>query len=96
MMKTGSKKGPMSQTLELPDEVYEALAKAAREGGLTPAEWVAINLHTSDAYTQERPLPELWNDLIGSVDSTEAQSTHQTPFSTALAEKFRKQGLRIP
>lgn len=86
----------MSQTLELPDEVYEALAKAAREGGLTPAEWVAINLHTSDAHTQKRPLPELLNDLIGSVDSTETQSTHQTPFSTALAEKFRKQGLRIP
>ena len=95
-MMTGSKKELMSQTLELPDEVYEALAKAAREGGLTPAEWLAINLHTSDAYTQERPLPELLNDLIGSVDSTETQSTHQTAFSTALAEKFRKQGLRIP
>jgi hypothetical protein len=87
----------MSQTLELPDEVFEALAKAAREEGLTPAEWLAINLHTSDAHTQERPLPELFNDLIGSVDSsTEIPNTHQTAFSIALAEKFRKQGLRIP
>ena len=86
----------MSQTLELPDEVFEALAKAAREGGVTPAEWLAINLRTSDAYTQGRSLSELWNELIGSVDSTETQSTHQTAFSTALAEKFRKQGLRIP
>jgi hypothetical protein len=86
----------MSQTLELPDEVFEALAKAASEGGMTPAEWLAINLRTSDAYSQERPLPELWNELIGSVDSTETQSTHQTAFSIALAEKFRKQGLRIP
>jgi hypothetical protein len=86
----------MSQTLELPDEVFEALAKAARDGGVTPAEWLAINLHASDAYTQERPLQELWNDLIGSVDSTETKNTHQTAFSTVLAEKFRKQGLRIP
>jgi hypothetical protein len=86
----------MSQTLELPDEVFEALAKVAREGGVTPAEWLASNLHVSDAYTHERPLPELWNDLIGSVDSTETQNTHQTAFSTALAEKFRKQGLRTP
>ena len=86
----------MSQTLELPDEVFEALAKAARDGGVTPAEWLAINLPTSDAYSQERPLPELLNDLIGSVDSTETQNSHQTAFSIALAEKFRKQGLRIP
>ena len=95
MTKTGSE-DPMSQTLELPDEVFEALAKAAREGGVTPAEWLAINLRTSDADTQEHPLPELLNDLIGSVDSTETQSTHQTAFSTVLAEKFRKQGSRIP
>jgi hypothetical protein len=95
-MMIGSKKEPMSQTLELPDEVFEALAKAAREGGVTPVEWLAINLHASDAYTQERPLQELWNDLIGSIDSTEAQKTYQTAFSIALTEKFRKQGLRIP
>ncbi len=95
-MITGSKKEPMGQTLELPDEVYEALARVAREGGVTPAEWLAINLHASDVYSQERPLPELLNDLIGSVDSTETQNTHQTAFSIALAEKFRKQGLRIP
>jgi hypothetical protein len=95
-MMIGSKKKPMSQTLELPDEVFEALAKVAREGGVTPAEWLAINLHSSEASTQKRPLPELWNDVIGSVDSTKTQSTHQTAFSTALTEKFRKQGLRIP
>jgi len=76
-MMIGSKKEPMSQTLELPDEVFEALAKVAREGGVTPAEWLAINLHASDAFTQEHPLPELWNDLIGSIDSTETQGTHQ-------------------
>ena len=86
----------MSQTLELPDEVFEALAKAASEGGVTPAEWLAISLRTSDAATPEQPLPQLLNDLIGSVDSTETQSSLQTAFSTVLAEKFRKQGLRIP
>lgn len=37
-------KRAMSQTLKLSDEVYEALAKAAREDGHAPAEWVAMKL----------------------------------------------------
>ena len=86
----------MSQTLKLSDEVYEALAKAAREDGLTPTEWLAIHLHVAEVSAQERPLPELLTGLTGVVDSSEPQSTHRTAFSTALAEKFRKQGLRIP
>jgi hypothetical protein len=59
----------MSQTLELPDDVYEALAKVAREGGLTPAEWLATKLHTSGVVTQERPLADLLNGLTGVIDS---------------------------
>ncbi len=86
----------MSQKLELPDKVYEALATAAREDGLTPAEWLAIHLHVTDASTHERPLPELLTGLTGVIDSGETQSTHRTAFSIALAEKFQKQGLRIP
>ncbi|PYS56353.1 MAG: hypothetical protein DMF76_25190 [Acidobacteria bacterium] len=85
----------MSQTLELPDRIYEALTAAARDNGLTAAEWLALHLHVEEP-DRERPLPELTAGLTGVIDSTETQSTHQTPFSTALAEKFRKQGLRIP
>jgi len=85
----------MSQMLELPDEVYEALTNAARGDGLTPAEWLALHLNI-EVSDRERPLPELTAGLTGVIDSTETQSTRQSAFSTALAEKFRKQGLRIP
>ena len=87
----------MSQTLELPDKVYEALTSAARDDGLTPAEWLAIHLHVADASTQAGPLRELLTGLTGVIDSAEgAQGTHLTAFSMALAEKFQKQGLRMP
>jgi hypothetical protein len=86
----------MSQILELPDKVYEALTAAARKDGLTAAEWLEIQLRASAASVDERPLSELLAGVIGVVDSTEAQNTSGTSFSTALAEKFRKQGLRIP
>jgi|GEM_PF-4976182 hypothetical protein len=86
----------MSQILELPDRIYEALAAAARKDGLTAVEWLEIQLLTSSESIDERPLSELLAGIIGVVDSTEAQNIDRTPFSTALGEKFRKQGLRIP
>jgi hypothetical protein len=86
----------MSQILELPDRIYEALTAAARRDGLTAAEWLEMQLRVSAASVGERPLSELLAGIIGAVDSTEIQNTCRTPFSTALAEKFRKQGLRIP
>lgn len=87
----------MSQTIELPDELFEDLAAAARARGLTAAEWLAIHLRVVDASTEARPLRELMIGLTAVIDSAEgAQSTHPTAFSMALAEKFQKQGLRIP
>lgn len=86
----------MSQLLELPDRIYEALTAAARKDGLTAAEWLEIQLRNSAASVDARPLSELLTGVIGVIDSTEAQKTSRTPFSTVLAEKFRKQGLRIP
>jgi len=85
----------MSQTLELPDRIYEALTAAARDNGLTAAEWLALYLHVEEP-DRERPLAELTGRLTGVIDSTGTQGTHQSAFSIALAEKFRKQGLRIP
>lgn len=34
----------MSQTLEIPDSVFDALKKAAEAGGTTPVEWIAARL----------------------------------------------------
>jgi len=86
----------MSQTLELPDRIYEALTAAARRNGLTAAEWLEIQLRASDESISDQPLVELLSGVVGAVDSTKAQNACRTPYSTALAEKFRKQGLRIP
>ena len=34
-----------SLTLELPEEIYEAVRKAAEASGKPPAEWIATHLH---------------------------------------------------
>ena len=86
----------MSQKLELPDRIYEALNAAANRDGLTAAEWLAIQLRLSAEPGEERPLSELLTGLIGVVDSSRTDNATPTPLSTALADKFRKQGFRIP
>ena len=46
----------------------------------------------------QRPLSEALEGIVGALDSTDgSQSGHSsTPFSELIAEKFRKQGLKIP
>ena len=34
----------MPRTLELPEQVYDALIEAARSGGVAPSEWIASRL----------------------------------------------------
>lgn len=86
----------MSQKLELPDEIYDALNATARAQGMTPAEWVAKNLCVRDAGNQSRPLSEYLAGLTGVIDSNaEPRASRQpTPFSSTIAEKFAKQGLK--
>ena len=88
----------MSQQLELPDEIYDALTATARAEGMTPAEWLAKNLSIQEAGTQRRPLTEYLAGLTGVIDSdTEPRPNRQpTPFSSAIAEKLARQGLKRP
>ena len=55
-------------------------------------------LPASLAEIEERPLAEALQGIIGAIDSTEDSPDRHpsTPFTEILAEKFRKQGLRIP
>jgi hypothetical protein len=90
----------MSQThtIELPDEIFSALKKAAEDRGLSPIDWIASQLPWGAVGRTERPLSEALEGILGAFDST-ASSDHShpaTPFSDLIAEKFRKQGLRIP
>ena len=82
----------MSQKLELPDEIYDALTETARAQGMTPAEWLAKNLSLIGDEIQERPLAEYLSGLTGVIDSNaEPRSNHQpSPFSSAIAEKLAR------
>ena len=88
----------MSKTIELPDELYRNLEKAARERGITPAAWIAEALPCAAGPIGRRPLPDLLEGLIGAVDSTKGPRTGHapTPFGELIAGKFAKQGLRRP
>ena len=86
----------MSRAVELPDELYRDLERAARERGLTPADWIATTLPGGAGSAAEHPLPELLQGLIGAVDSTEDPRNGQTrtPFGELIARKLEGQGLR--
>jgi hypothetical protein len=62
----------MSQWLELPDSVYEALKASAEASGTTPAHWLAAHLPQPKAHTPNgdpRTLAELFGDRIGRIRS---------------------------
>jgi hypothetical protein len=86
----------MSKTIELPDELYRDLERVARERGLTPADWIATTLSGSSGSTDQQPLCELLQGLIGAMDSTKELSEGQarTPFGELIARKLERQGLR--
>lgn len=87
----------MSQTLELPDEVFDALKKVASERGLTPVQWVMKTLPTQSS-NNERPLSEALEGLTGVIDSR-AEPRPQyvsSAFGAGLVKKFEKQGLKRP
>jgi len=86
----------MSRTIELPDELYRELERAARERGLTPADWIATTLPGLSGSINQPPLSELLHGLIGAVDSTKEPrcGRSRTPFGELIAQKFEKQGLR--
>jgi hypothetical protein len=88
----------MSRSLELPDELYRDLETAARERGLTPADWIATTLQSRSGSLDEHPLTELLPGLIGAVDSTtEPRSGNRsTAFSELIATKFERQAFRRP
>jgi len=88
----------MSRILELSDDVYRDLERAAKKDGLTPADWIANTLVGRSSGPEQRPLDKLLEDLLGAVDSTDGApgGTIRTPFGELIASKLEKQGLRRP
>ena len=90
----------MSQThpIELPEETFLALLRIAEQKGMTPADWIASQIPAALLERDERPLSDVIDKIIGTVDSS-IESRPQGHFSSVsdlIAEKFRKQGLVIP
>jgi len=72
----------MSRTLELPDELYERLEKAAAEDGKSPQEWLAMHLPSLDDLTPPSPAGTLYEkikDLIGTFDSGGIENMTEDP-----------------
>jgi hypothetical protein len=63
----------MSRTLELPDELYERLEKAAAEGHTTPVDWLEHHVPKpngqSTAPADKKTLRERLRGLIGNFSS---------------------------
>jgi len=82
--------------ITLPETVYHTLLTVAQNQGITPADWIAVQLPL--AATQEQPLSDLLADLVGAIDS-QTQPLHsfqKTPFGEGIAAKLARQGLRRP
>lgn len=82
--------------ITLPETVYYTLLAVAQQQGITPADWIAVQL---PSYTpQAQLLRDRIADLIGAIDS-QAEPHHpfqKTPFGESIAAKLAQQGLRRP
>lgn len=79
--------------LELSDEVYRKLQRAADIEGLTPEEWIGVRLPA--VATEERSLAESLKGLVGIVDSRTdpPYRARRTAIGDYIADKFVKQGI---
>jgi hypothetical protein len=83
--------------ISLPDNIYQGLLAAADASGVTPADWIATHLPTSEDVAEEFDLSTI-DHLIGAFDSRKHPHPvcPPTPFEEAVVEKMTKQGLRLP
>lgn len=88
----------MSRTLNLPDEVYEAVASAAAQAKSTPVEWIArqaakAKQRKSRSKKKPKTLYELMKDHIGKVKGVslkDLKDDPRDPFFNYLLEKKRE------
>lgn len=56
----------MSHTLEIPDELYDVLKKAAESNGMTPLGWIVAHLPNTQE-VQPQTLADLFAGRIGRI-----------------------------
>jgi len=86
---------------EIKPETAEQLAAQAKERGLSVDECLRSLLPPPNGQPEdeERSLAERLEGIIGGIDSNVPDPNakpHHTPFGALVAEKLKKQGLRIP
>ncbi len=92
----------MSQTLEIPDRVYNALEKAAEAGGTTPLGWIEarlaeVGIAAATAVLESRPgetLADLFAGKVGRIrgDGSPRVSGREGEDFTDYLEEKRRQG----
>jgi hypothetical protein len=84
----------VARSIELPEEVYENLERAARERGITASDWIASNLPGSQDAAEQDRLHKVLLDLVGTIDSREEPRIDhpQTSVASLVSEKLQKQG----
>ena len=70
-------------TLELPDDVYEAVHKAAEVAGTTPADWIAANVGE-----HVRPRDDRLRNLFGTVSLGHPTGIDNESIDTDLAKEY--------
>jgi len=92
----------MSHNLELPDELYAALLKAADASGLTPIDWIAVQLLEArgkkeiegEQISHARTLADLFAGRVGRIRSGGKERLSEECGSkfTDYLEKKRRSG----
>jgi hypothetical protein len=94
-----------TQSLNLTPEVYAALLQAAQERGVTPQQWISLYLPATpppNGQTEKVSLGERLEQkgLLGVIDSSQpddpASLPKRPPLYELIADKYRKQGLKLP
>jgi hypothetical protein len=93
----------MERKLDLPENVYDALVRAAAENGQTPEEWIAARVppepdNGASGDNEGPSLLERMDGYIGVIDSREEPYPHRPPtaFGEGVAAKLTKQGINRP
>lgn len=90
---------------EIKPETAEQLAAQARERGLSVDEYLRSLLPPSNGHTEEQDEETIGQrlkrkGLIGIIDSSQppdpTSPPHRPPLYDLIADKFRKQGLKLP
>lgn len=91
-----------TQTIQISEATYQALMEETKVRGLSLEELLRAFLPVNDTEESGETIGERLRrkQLVGTIDSSlpddPASPPHRPPLYYLIAEKFRKQGLKLP